>query len=103
MLAAADDEVIVQRDPDGFRRFAHLLGHLDIGARRRNIAAWMIVNHDYRAGIQFERALHHFAGIDGRRVDRPLVLLLVSDKRVLAIEEEEMKFLAAAKPIFAVQ
>ncbi len=43
MLAAADHEMVVQRDADRLRRLAHLLRHFDIGARGRDVAAGVIV------------------------------------------------------------
>ncbi len=43
--------------------------------------------------FEFERAFHDFARIDRRVVDRALLLALVADEGVLAVEEEEMEFL----------
>jgi hypothetical protein len=44
MPAAADHEVIVQRDADGFDRFADGAGHVDIRFRGRDIARGMVVD-----------------------------------------------------------
>lgn len=46
MLATANHEMIVERDADGFCRLAHLFGHLDIGTRRRDVAARVIMDHN---------------------------------------------------------
>ena len=93
MPAAADHEVVVQRDPDCLRRLAHGARHLDIGFRRRHITGRMIVDHDDRRGAELERALHHFARIDRRVVDGSVLLLLVGDERVLRIEKEQFRIL----------
>jgi len=51
----------------------------------------MIVHQDQRRSLELERALDHLAGIDRGVVDRPALLLLVLDQRILAVEEEDVK------------
>lgn len=49
----------------------------------------MIVHQDDRGGRQFERALDHFPGIDGRVVDSACLLHLIGDQCVLLVEEQK--------------
>src|SRR6185437_14254420 len=46
MAAAADDEVIVDRDFQGLRRRRHVARHFDVGAARRRVAARVVVHQD---------------------------------------------------------
>ena len=52
----------------------------------------MVVHQDQRGRIQLERAFDDFAGIDRGVVDRPALLPLVPDQRVLAVEKQQVKF-----------
>ena len=45
---AADDDVIVNGDAEWLGRRDDQLGHVDIGARRRRITRWVIVDQDDR-------------------------------------------------------
>lgn len=44
MLAAADDDMVVQGDAERLGGVTHLLGHLDIGAGRLHVAARVVVD-----------------------------------------------------------
>ena len=66
--AAADDDMVVQGDADSGGGILDLARHLDIGARRRWIAAWVIVHHDEGARVQLQCAFDDFARIH-RRVE----------------------------------
>jgi hypothetical protein len=39
----ADDDVVVRLDAEGLRHLDHVAGHLDVGAGRRRVARWVIV------------------------------------------------------------
>lgn len=51
MAVAADDDVIVDRDTKRAGGIDDLLGHIDIGARRRRIARGMIVRQYTRRPV----------------------------------------------------
>ena len=70
-----------------------LLGHLDIGARRRRVARGVIVHEHDRRGRQLERPLHHLAHIDRRVIDGALLLHLVGDDLVALVEEQDAELL----------
>src|SRR6185437_13957427 len=93
MTAAADDEMIVNRNVQGFRRVGDVARHVDVGASGRRVAARMIVHQNYRRSAELERALDDLARIDGRVVDRAACQHFVGDEYVLAIEEEDSKLL----------
>ena len=48
MPAAADDEVVVERDADRGQRLGDGAGHVDIRLRGRGVAGRVIVHHDER-------------------------------------------------------
>jgi hypothetical protein len=85
--AAADDDVIMHRDPERLGGVDDVLGDGDVGFRRRRVAGWVVVHQDQRRGAQLQRTLHHLAGVDRRMVDSAALLLLMRDQRVLAVEE----------------
>src|SRR5260221_14270263 len=93
MAAAADDDVVVQRDAEESGGLGDLARRLDIGLRWGRVARWMIVRHDERRGAELDRPLDHLARIDRRVIDGAALLALVRDQCSLAIEEEEMEFL----------
>jgi len=70
---AADDDVIVNRDAERRGGLGDLLGHLDVGARRRRVAGWVIVDEDDRRCAEFERAQGHLSSALSR-------LLVVGEK-----------------------
>jgi hypothetical protein len=51
----------------------------------------VVVHQDQRRGAELQRALDDFASIDRGMVDGVALLLLVSDQRVLAVEEQEVE------------
>lgn len=61
---------------------------------RGGIARRVIVDHDNRARIQFERPLDDFTRIDRCLVDRTRALLLGRDQCVLSVEKQDMKAFA---------
>jgi len=74
----------------------NILGDGDVGLRGGRVARRMIVHQDQRRSLELERALDHLAGIDRGVVDRPALLLLVLDQRILAVEEEDVELLDLA-------
>ena len=84
MPPAADDDVVVQGDPEERRRLRHLARRLDVGLGGCRVARGVVVDHDERAGAEVEGALYHLAGIDRRVIDRAALLPLVGDERALA-------------------
>lgn len=46
MALAADDEMVVERDAELVADIAHLMGHGDVGGRRRRVARRMVVDHN---------------------------------------------------------
>src|SRR5690606_10826780 len=85
------------RDSKRLCRGDQQLGHLDIRARGRRIAGWVIVDQDDRARGQFQRAAYHLARIDRRMIDRADLLAFVSDEAVLLVQEEDAELLALLK------
>src|SRR6266536_4348104 len=83
---AADDDVVVQGNPERAGGFDDLLGHLHVGARGARIAGGMVVHEDERARRELERALDHLAGLDRRVVDGADLLALVRDQLVALVE-----------------
>ena len=55
MALLADDDVVVDHDPEILGRPDDLLGHLEIGAGRRRIARGVIVHEHDRRGRKLER------------------------------------------------
>jgi hypothetical protein len=39
-----DDDMVMHRNPQRSRNVNDRLGHVDVGARRRRVATWMIVH-----------------------------------------------------------
>lgn len=54
MTVASDDDVVMQDDAQRTGDLGDLLGHLDVGARRRRIAGRVIVEHTTNFGIYLE-------------------------------------------------
>jgi hypothetical protein len=50
------------------------------------------VHEDQGGRVEFERALDDLARIDRGMVDRAALLPFMSDKHVLAVEEQQVKF-----------
>lgn len=44
MAPAADDQVVVDENAEGFRRIRDLPGHVDVGARGRRVAGGVVVH-----------------------------------------------------------
>src|SRR5689334_25431981 len=96
MTAAADDEMIVNRNVQGFCGVGDFARHVDVGAAGRRVAARMIVHQNYRRSAELERTVDDLARIDGRMIDRAARQHFVGDEYVLAIEEEDSKLLPGA-------
>src|SRR3546814_17422544 len=58
MARKADDDVVVDRDAELLRGVGDLAGHVDVGARRRRVAARAVVDEDEGGGAEFAGALH---------------------------------------------
>ena len=61
--------MVVQRHRDQRQRCSQLGYHLDIGARRLGLAAWMIVHQDHRLGMVLQGGVDHFPDADRRLVN----------------------------------
>src|SRR3546814_5075044 len=59
VIGPADDDMVVQRNPQLRRRFRNILGDRDILPARFGAAAWMVVDEDERRGAEFERSEEH--------------------------------------------
>ena len=97
-LPRADHQMIVHFDlraPSPRPTISRVIG--DVAARGRRIAARMVVHQDERARAELERALDHFARIDRRVVDGALLLHLLLDQHVLAVEKQHAEFLGLAR------
>ncbi len=62
MPLLADDDVIVHRNPERPGDVDDRLGHVDIGARGRRIATWMIVHHTTAYLIAL--IVHEFSAVE---------------------------------------
>src|SRR5882757_4830567 len=60
-LAVADDDVVMQHDRQCRGGALDLLGRFDVLARRRGVAAGVVVHQDQRRRMQLQRALDHLA------------------------------------------
>src|SRR3954471_15492466 len=89
MAIAADDDVVVDGDAELLACLDDPAGHVDIGHRRSRIAGRVVVHEHDGARGKLERPLDHLARIDGRVVDRALLLHLIGDELVLAVEEQD--------------
>lgn len=96
MPPAANDDVVVDGDPQRRCGLDDVFGDGDVGLRRGRVARRVVVHQDERRGAQLKRALDDLAGIDRRVVDRAALLLFVGDQRVLAVEEQQVKLLDLA-------
>src|SRR3546814_971404 len=88
VAGAADDDMVVDGDPQLCRGLGDVAGDRDVLPARLRVAARVVVDEDERGGAEFERALHHLADIDGRLVDRPLAHQFVADQPVARRSEE---------------
>ena len=86
-----DDDVVVQRQSEILAPLLDLLGHAEIGLRRRRIARGVVVDQDQGAGVQHQRPLDHLARIDRDMVDRAGREKLIGDDAVLAVEVEDVE------------
>jgi hypothetical protein len=89
-------EMIVNVDPQGFGGGHDLPRHLDIGARRRRIAARVIVHKDDGRGGELQRSLDDLARVNRRVINRSVALDFISDERVFPIEKQYAEFLVDA-------
>ena len=89
----ADDDVVVQRQPEVLAPLLDFLGHAEIGLRRRRIARRVVVDQDQGAGVQHQRPLDHLARIDRDMVNRAGREKLIGDDAVLAVEVEDVEAL----------
>jgi hypothetical protein len=89
MPLLADDDVVVDVNPERLRGVQDLFGHLDTGAGGGGIALGVVMHeHDGRCR-QFERPLHHLPHIDRGVVDGASLLHLVGDHLVALVEEQD--------------
>ena len=49
-----------------------------------------------RAGVQFQRAFYHFAGVNGDMVDRAFGLFLIRHQHILAVKEKDAELFGFA-------
>src|SRR5262249_48269738 len=99
----ADDEMVVHGNPERPRDLDDRPRHVDIGARGRRIAGGMVVHQDDRGGGELERALDHFARVDGVWSTVP-VWCCSSAMRWLALSRNRMrKCSLLSKPMAARQ
>ncbi len=61
------------------------------------IAARVVVRQDQGRRLQFQRAPHHLARVDGRVVDGAARLRLVGQQAVLVVEEQDAELLHASR------
>src|ERR1700730_4669580 len=94
--SAADDQVIVHGHAERLGGFDDIFGDGDVRLGRSRVARGVVVHQDQRRGLEFERPLDHFAGIDRCVIYRSALLLLMLDQYVLAVEEQDVKLLDLA-------
>src|SRR6266540_1769957 len=93
MSLLADDDVVVHGDAERAGDLDDRLRHLDIGARRRRVARWMVVHEDDGGGRELERALDHLARVHRRVIDGSDLLGFVGDQLVALVEEQDAELL----------
>jgi hypothetical protein len=69
VAVAADDEMVVQDDPERGGGLLDVLGHGDVGCGRGRVARGVVVHQDQRCGAELERALDDLARVDWGVVD----------------------------------
>jgi hypothetical protein len=69
VAVAADDEMVVQHDPERGGGLLDVLGHGDVGCGRGRVARGVVVHQDQRCGAELERALDDLARVDWGVVD----------------------------------
>ena len=89
--APRDDHVIIELNTEFRSGIPDFERHIDVHAGWRRVPRGMIVHHDQGGRTEVESSLDHLAGIDGRVIHRTLLLDLVGDQHVLAIEVENTK------------
>ena len=93
MALLADDDVVVDHDPERLGRAHDLLGHLDIGLWRGGVARGVVM-HEHDGGCrQLQRPLHHLAHIDRGVIDGARLPHLIGDDLVALVEEEDAELL----------
>ena len=90
------DDVVMQRQTEIPAPLLDLLGHAEIGLRRRRIARRVVVDQDQGAGVQHQRPLYHLTRIDRDVVNRAGREKLIGDDAVLAVEVEDVEPLDGA-------
>ena len=96
MPAAADDDVVVYRDPERFGGCHDFLGDGDIRLGRGRIARGVVVHQDQRRGAKLQGSLDHLTDVDRGVIDRAALLLFVGDQRVFAVEKKDVELLDLA-------
>ena len=91
MAPSANDDMIVHLDAKWPKCSDDLFGQRDVLARRRGVAAWMIVDQNDGCRPQFERATCNFAHIDRRLIDRTLGNKLITYQHVARVEMENAR------------
>jgi len=90
---AADNNVVMHRDPQRSRRCDDLLRHVNVPAGGGGVAGRVIVHQHNRRRRQLQRALYDLAGVNGRVIDGALLLHLIRDELVLLVEEQDPELL----------
>ena len=95
MTILADDDVIMNGDPQRFGGISTIIFVISISAREGvGSPGRVIMNENKGGGRQFQSALDHFARIDRRVIDGPCLLHFVGDQRIALVEEENAELLA---------
>ena len=68
------------------------VGHINIGFRRRGIAAGVVVYENERRGVQLKRAFDNLARINRCVIHRAGTHQFVGDNVVFLVEKQHMKF-----------
>tara|TARA_B100002049_G_C15998280_1_gene340358 strand:+ start:663 stop:920 length:258 start_codon:yes stop_codon:yes gene_type:complete len=85
MGAAANNDMIVDRDAQQSTGFCDLMGNMNVGSARFGIAAWMVMDKYERAGTNVECAADHFAWMNCGFVDRTFRSKMVINETVARV------------------
>jgi len=91
MALSGNDDVIMHKDTQLVPGRDNFLGYVNVGKRRRGITRWVVMHHDNGAGSKFQRALHHFAGLNRRVIHCPALLHFIGDQLVFLAHEQQAK------------
>ena len=85
--------MVEQAHVDQIQRIAQAAGKHNIGFRRLGAAAGMVVRDNQRAGVHFQRLLHHLAHIHGVFRHRAAPQLALADQPVALVEKQRQRYL----------